>query len=415
MPILNPRIRRHLVRIFIFILFLFVLDASFLHYRSSPSKDPALRSQSAQAYTATKQTPQSQRIFIASTHWNNEIVLRSHWNAAVIQLAASLGPENVYVSIVESGSYDNTKGALLELDYYLGQLKINRTISLSEATHQDAIMREPEEGEKGWIETPRGRKELRRIPFLSRERNESLKPLALLEREIGLRFDKILFLNDINDDFFTLLDTNQGSYAAACALDFSKPPAFYDTFALRDSEGHEAMMQTWPYFRADESRHALERGDIVPVKSCWNSMVIMDATPFYDTVSPLRFRGISDSLAMQHLEGSECCLIHADNPLSGKKGVWLNPNVRVAYNGKAYDTVHPANEREWITSWQKLIGRWESRIRRWVTSDVVKFRTVFHRLRNWQKEKPGEKRVEAGDFCLIDEMHIIVSIGWAHV
>lgn len=75
-----------------------------------------------------------------------------------------------------------------------------------------------------------------------------------------------------NDDFYTLLDTNQGSYAAACALDFAKPPAFYDTFALRDSEGNEAMMQTWPYFRGRASRRAMERNEIVPVKSCWNSM-----------------------------------------------------------------------------------------------------------------------------------------------
>jgi hypothetical protein len=69
-----------------------------------------------------------------------------------------------------------------------------------------------------------------------------------------------------------LLDTNRGEYAAACSIDFSKPPDFYDTFALRDSDGHEAVMQTWPYFRASASRYAAQRLLPVPVVSCWNGM-----------------------------------------------------------------------------------------------------------------------------------------------
>lgn len=75
-----------------------------------------------------------------------------------------------------------------------------------------------------------------------------------------------------NEDFFELFATNNGEYAAACALDFAHPPLFYDTFALRDSEGHEAVMQTWPYFRGRQSREALQRGEDVPVASCWNGM-----------------------------------------------------------------------------------------------------------------------------------------------
>lgn len=147
----------------------------------------------------------------------------------------------------------------------------------------------------------------------------------------------------------------------------------------------------------------------------------MDAEPFYDRYSPLQFRGIPDSLAKQHLEGSECCLIHADNPLSGQRGVWLNPDVRVAYSGEAYEAVHPVASSSWTTGWQRLSGRWENRVRRWFTSDAVKSRKVFHRLRSWQtestasKKNAGEKRVEPGGFCLVDEMHVIVANGWAHV
>jgi hypothetical protein len=71
----------------------------------------------------------------------------------------------------------------------------------------------------------------------------------------------------------TLLDTNGGNYAAACSLDFSKPPLYYDTFALRDSEGNAHAMQTWPYFGARDSRNALvNHVDAVPVTSCWNGI-----------------------------------------------------------------------------------------------------------------------------------------------
>ena len=71
---------------------------------------------------------------------------------------------------------------------------------------------------------------------------------------------------------FALLNTNEGEYAAACSLDFSKPPKYYDTFALRDADGLEHAMQTWPYFRSSKSRSAMKRSKPVPVSSCWNGM-----------------------------------------------------------------------------------------------------------------------------------------------
>jgi len=82
------------------------------------------------------------------------------------------------------------------------------------------------------------------------------------------------------NDVLKLLNTNDGIYAAACSLDFSKPPLYYDTFALRDSEGHEHVMQTWPFFRSAQSREALKRFSPVPVASCWNGMGTWRLTDF---------------------------------------------------------------------------------------------------------------------------------------
>lgn len=216
--------------------------------------------------------------------------------------------------------------------------------------------------------------------------------------------------NSQPEDVLRLLNTNDGDYAAACSLDFSKPPYFYDTFALRDSQGHEAVMQTWPYFRSYASRYATEHFLPVPVSSCWNGMVSMPATPFLSN-NPIRFRGISDSLGEHHLEGSECCLIHADNPLSTTNGVFLNPVVRVGYNGTAFDAIHSQYEElSLLDIWK---GVWRNRILRWLTTPVFKEWVVRTRVQNWRQTHNSEE--EPGRFCLINEMQVIHEKGWRHV
>lgn len=216
--------------------------------------------------------PSSENVFIASIHWSNERILRSHWINAVLDLVRELGNDHVYISIQESGSWDDSKGALRYLDDQLERLKVPKRIILDPTTHLDEIKKGPTA--LGWIETPRNKIELRRISYLSRLRNIAMEPLHELKAS-GVTFDKVLFLNDVvftTQDVRNLLATNKGDYAAACSLDFSKPPSFYDTFALRDIEGGDAIMPVWPYFRAKGSRQALLANEDVPVRSCWNGM-----------------------------------------------------------------------------------------------------------------------------------------------
>ena len=170
-------------------------------------------------------------------------------------------------------------------------------------------------------------------------------------------------------------------------------------------------MQKWPYFRARASRLAMKSSSPVPVKSCWNGMVFMDAAPFYNTSHPLHFRGIQDSLALSHLEASECCLIHADNPLTSEKGLWLNPNVRVGYNEEAYSSIH--HEPSWLSLSEITYGLWENRLRRWLSTAWLRNRAVRRRLSAWLRE--SEQNTEPGMHCLINEMQVLVPNGWAHV
>lgn len=336
----------------------------------------------------------------------------------MIELVKEIGKENVYVSVQESGSWDDSKGALRELDAKLEELGVKKRIVLDPTTHADEIAKPP--AEEGWIHTPRvgeGEKELRRIPYLARLRNEVMQPFYELQGNGSEKFDKVLWLNDVvftTQDVKNLLATRGGEYAAACSLDFSKPNGhLYDTFALRDFEGREQVMSKWPYFRARESRRAVKANHPVPVASCWNGMVVMDAAPFYNSANPLAFRGIRDSLADSHLEGSECCLIHADNPLSRTHGVWINPSVRVGYNPLAYAAVNPAGDGPWVSTFGILYGSWVNRLKRWCTTTWLKEMVVKRRVQAWGLE--SDENVERGPFCLINEMQVLIWNGWAHV
>lgn len=110
----------------------------------------------------------------------------------MLDLVEYFGADNVYVSIYESGSWDDSKGALRALDSDLEKKGVKRTIKLDETTHKIELEKP---FTTGWIETPKHRKELRRIPYLSTLRNLSLKPLQHLAEDV--KFDKVLFLNDV--------------------------------------------------------------------------------------------------------------------------------------------------------------------------------------------------------------------------
>lgn len=351
----------------------------------------------------------SERFFLASIHWNNAAILSSNWTTSLLSLTERLGPKNVYVSILESGSWDESKAVLKELDSRLEALGVRKTIILSQSTHKDEM--EKPMG-SGWIDTPRGMKELRRIPYLSKLRNEAMKPLEE-ERHKQRDYSRIIWLNDVvftPADVIELLNTREGDYAAACSLDFARPPDYYDTFALRDSEGYEAVTSTFPYFRSKTSRNAMRKGEPVPVQSCWNGIVAFDADPFTG-IDALSFRGIEDSLATYHLEGSECCLVHADNPLTASKGLWTNPNVRVGYSAQAYENVHSSDP--WPSMAGAWVGSWRNRLMRWLSGEYFKRRTVDARLKEWGAAQ--ESRFEPGRQCLINEMQVLVENGWAHV
>lgn len=201
-----PRILRALLsrstlrKLLLLLLLWFIIEAQLIYYRLARAEheyaahtSQELRLESLDNHIDVPQKPP--RFFIASLHWNNERILRSNWNQQVLDLVDKLGRENVFISVYEGGSWDDSKGALRELDHKLEKKGVAKQITLDKATHADVMAATPEPG-KGWVQMPDGEMRLRRIPYLSRLRNLSLKPLLDLA-ENGTTFDYVLFLGDV--------------------------------------------------------------------------------------------------------------------------------------------------------------------------------------------------------------------------
>ena len=218
------------------------------------------------------------------------------------------------------------------------------------------------------VTLPTGETRLKRIAFLAEVRNRALAPID----HQGVRFDKILYLNDVNfhaiDAVQLLLATNIDStgrtdYSAACALDFINAFKFYDRFATRDLDGRITGIPFFPYFTsagtATSRKDMLSQTDAVRVRSCWGGMVAYEAQWFQDQTrfeekpanittnaqhtslssngAPLRFRYEEEIF----WEASECCLINADlqyrrtgRGMPADSGIYINPYIRVAYDEK---------------------------------------------------------------------------------
>ncbi|KAI1433639.1 polysaccharide export protein [Xylaria sp. CBS 124048] len=416
----SRRFRRNYLRpILLFLFFVFLIDTTRIvrrrpeTYRTTPSEIRQRFEDGA---------PINTTIFIASVHRNTEPILRTAWSGAVLDLVDHFGPDNIYFSAVESGSQDDTKMALSELKMLLDMKGVANTLSLGQTVWEqlEEIETRPPPGQRvpTWIwNVAESQWELRRIPYLARVRNQAMAPLKELESQ-GRTFDKILWLNDVvfdTEDVVTLLDTRDDRYAAACSMDYKHSPMYYDTFALRDDMGLKSISQYWPWFQSPTSRTAAEENSPIPVTSCWNGIVVFDSAPFYAD-PPLEFRGVEDSLADLHLEGSECCLIHADNFLSAEKGVWLNPNVRVGYD---VDTYRRIRTNHFPSPFWTVVGTWVNRIRggHAALQTQIEGRFVAKRLEQWVAETPhgAPPRYEPGAACLINEMQIMWQNGWKHL
>jgi len=196
---------------------------------------------------------------------NNERVI-PYWSDSLIKAIHYIGADNVFVSILESGSGDQSPALLQKLGDRLAAMRVPNRILVRD----QAITKPDDMGGNN------------RIYFLSALRNRALEPLL----ENG-GYDKVLFSNDIYiepETIIELIKTADGEYDMACGLDFGHFGA-YDMWVLRDKLG-KLTSGIWPYFFEMEDYEAMKNESPVPVFTCWNGIVVFKADP----VLPIHLR-----------------------------------------------------------------------------------------------------------------------------
>ncbi|KAF8209165.1 cryptococcal mannosyltransferase 1-domain-containing protein [Mycena galopus ATCC 62051] len=201
-----------------------------------------------------------EKIFIAALFHNDADVL-PYWINQITKLIHYLGPDNVFVSILEGYSSDNSPVLLDDFDRRLKQMRVaHRVLTRDRSLVRPASMN---------VALPR-------IQFLAALRNRVLRPLV----EKG-GYERVIFSNNVfveAESIVELLRTKDGDYDMACGLDLSYW-GLYDQWVIRDRLGRIAST-LWPYFLEDTGFRAVMDDEPAPVFTCWNGLVSIRAEPF---------------------------------------------------------------------------------------------------------------------------------------
>ncbi|KAJ7128273.1 cryptococcal mannosyltransferase 1-domain-containing protein [Mycena filopes] len=189
--------------------------------------------------------------------FHNSAAVLPYWTREIVKLINYLGPDNVFISILESYSTDASPGILRELDKTLQNMGVPRRVLTEDMSVRrlDSMNTLP-----------------RRVEYLAALRNRVIEPLVAHGG-----YGRLLFSNDIfleADEMVELLDTNGGEYDIACGLDFGPWGG-----VLRDRLGR--MVSTlYPYFATGTDLRAVMADAPVRVFSCWNGIVSIRPDPF---------------------------------------------------------------------------------------------------------------------------------------
>ncbi|GJQ11849.1 hypothetical protein GpartN1_g3640.t1 [Galdieria partita] len=229
----------------------------------------------------------------------------------VSRLKEYLKPENIFVSIYESGSVDRSQILLKELEAKFNSEGIQNRVVFGNRTRK--------KGEN-------------RIKFLSAIRNQVL---SVLDEKVFVP-DYILFSNDVffcTEHLIRLLYRSMKGGDMVCALDYNEEYHFYDTWVARDSRGMPLRQSTdCSLFSSDADSYRCRQGLAVPMHCCWNGLVVFRSSVF--TMQGIRFRYVEDE--EEECSGSECTLLCNDLWRNGFRSIYVDPGVRVAYQARIF-------------------------------------------------------------------------------
>jgi len=245
--------------------------------------------------------------------------------ATLFRTAAILGYQNVFVSIYENGSSDQTKALLRIFDALTRSVGMRVMIRTSMRT-------------RGAFN--------HRIEYLAEVRNSAFVPLHELRENDGETFDSIVFMNDILpcvDDLLELIYQSRLNNAGiTCAADYMyheeiASPVFYDNWVARDING--TALENAPFeriFHHPISSSRFQRHLPVQVQSCWNGIAVLDPAPFYEKNVRFRMAKIMDG----ECSASECSLICNDYWAAGYGRIMMVPRVKLAYDSVRFLLLH---------------------------------------------------------------------------
>ncbi|TBU24739.1 capsular associated protein [Dichomitus squalens] len=270
--------------------------------------------------------PDAHKYFFAINLYNSFDVIPDLF-ATLFRVAAILGYHNVYVSIYENGSTDQTKALLRIFDALCRSVGMRVTIRTSQRT-------------RGAFN--------HRIEYLAEVRNAAFVPLHELRDTQNEYFDTIIFMNDILpcvDDLLELIwQSRLNNAGITCAADYMYhaelgSPVFYDNWVARDING--TALENEPFesiFLHGPSQERFMQHLPLQVQSCWNGIAVLDSAPFY-TPPHVRFR--MARIAEGECSASECSLICNDYWEAGYGRILMVPRVKLAYDRRVWEIIHP--------------------------------------------------------------------------
>ncbi|KAF3931280.1 hypothetical protein ABW19_dt0201910 [Dactylella cylindrospora] len=200
--------------------------------------------------------------FISASFWNNEPVL-DHWTREMTSLIELLGRKNVYLSLTENDSEDNTASMLLHYARELTKMEVPHSLNITrELRGYPSNM--------PWHDIPH------RMSYMANLRNGALQPLY----ESDIPYRTLVLMNDVvfhHTDVLKLIIASNDR-TMACSLDMDGA-TLYDQWVLRDSCGRTTS-GFWPFFMSSEDRAVVKNGGVLKVGTCWNGIVVLDADPF---------------------------------------------------------------------------------------------------------------------------------------
>ncbi|EFP76265.2 uncharacterized protein PGTG_02706 [Puccinia graminis f. sp. tritici CRL 75-36-700-3] len=300
--------------------------------RAKNSKQGDSSSSTSGRSKAVRRKGTGHKYFFAINLYNSFDVIPDLFST-MFKVSAILGFQNVFVSVYENGSSDQTKALLRLFDGLSRSVGIRVVIRTSLRT-------------RGAFH--------HRIEYLAEVRNAALAPLQELRDSEGELFDTVIFMNDVlpcTDDLLELIwQSRRQNAGITCGADYIfheeiAQPVFYDNWVARDING--TALENAPFesiFRDPPSQHKFERHLPIQVQSCWNGIAILDPAPLY-AHPRVRFR--MARLAEGECSASECSLICNDYWNAGYGRIVMVPRVKLAYDNRVWQIIHP--ERKNLT------------------------------------------------------------------